>query len=135
MGQAPAWKEGEEYGERLERRLLSRGLRVRPMAAGEDLERLALLALRGTLLRSPGRTAEEVLPEIRQNLQEAAARGALLVAEEDADDRLAGFLLEREDGTYLVHEDSGFRRRGVATLLVDTAQTWHGGHRHGLDAT
>lgn len=135
MGQAPAWKEGEEYGERLERRLLSRGLRVRSVSGGEDLERLALLALRGLLLRSPGRTAEEVLPEMRQNLQEAAARGTLLVAEEDADGRLAGFLLEREDGTYLVHEDSGFRRRGVATLLVDSAQTWYGGHRDGLDAT
>lgn len=119
MGQAPAWKEGEEYGERLEQRLLSRGLRVRAPGVDEAFEPLALLALRGVLLRAPGRTEEEVLPEIRQNLQEAAERGALLLAEEDATGALAGFLLEREDGTYWVNEDPAHRRRGVATLLVD----------------
>jgi len=121
MGQAPAWKEGEEYEGALSRRLLSSGLRVRPGGSlAEELEVMVGLALRGHLLRNPGRDEAAARQEIREVLKEAASRQALLVAEDEGHGRIAGFLAIRADGSYWVQEDGRYRRRGVATLLVDS---------------
>lgn len=120
MGQAPAWKEGEEYEGRLPRRLLAQGLEVRPEAGVE--EAMVDLALRGYRLRHPDLSEDEARQEIREVLEEAAVRGTLRSALDGETGGLAGFLAVREDGSYWVQEDGRYRRRGVATLLVDSLE-------------